>query len=60
MRSRPMLVLSRKENESIRIGDDITVVVVKIKGENVRIGIEAPLEVPVDRQEVYEKKEPVP
>lgn len=56
-----MLVLSRKENESIRIGDGITVVVVKIKGENVRIGIGAPLEVPVDRQEVYEKKkEPVP
>jgi len=56
-----MLVLSRKESESIRIGDDITVMVVKIKGENVRIGIEAPSQVPVDRQEVYEKKkEPVP
>ena len=49
-----MLVLSRKKNESIIINDDITVVVVEIRGDKVRLGIEAPKEVPVHRQEVYE------
>lgn len=49
-----MLVLSRKKNESIVINDDITVVVVEIRGDKVRLGIEAPKEVPVHRQEVYE------
>ena len=50
----PMLVLSRKKNESIVINDDITIVVVEIRGDKVRIGVEAPKEVPVHRNEVYE------
>lgn len=49
-----MLVLSRKKNESIVIGDNITVVVVEIRGDKVRLGIEAPTEVSVHRNEVYE------
>jgi len=49
-----MLVLSRKKNESIVINDDITIVVVEIRGDKVRLGIDAPKEVPVHRQEVYE------
>jgi carbon storage regulator len=49
-----MLVLSRKKNESIVINDNITVVVVEIRGDKVRLGIEAPKEVPVHRREVYE------
>ena len=49
-----MLVLSRKKNESIIINDDITIVVVEIRGDKVRLGIEAPKEVPVHRHEVYE------
>jgi carbon storage regulator len=49
-----MLVLSRKKNESIVINDDITVVVIEIRGDKVRLGIEAPKEVPVHRREVYD------
>ena len=49
-----MLVLSRKKNESIIINDDITIVVVEIRGDKVRLGIEAPKEIPVHRHEVYE------
>src|SRR5687768_18374066 len=49
-----MLVLSRKKNESIVINNDITIVVVEIRGDKVRLGVEAPKEVPVSRQEVYE------
>src|SRR4051794_31634433 len=49
-----MLVLSRKKNESIIINDDITIVVVEIRGDKVRLGVEAPKEVPVHRNEVYE------
>jgi len=49
-----MLVLSRKKNESIIINDDITVVVVEIRGDKVRLGIEAPKEVPVHRREVFD------
>ena len=49
-----MLVLSRKRNESIVINDDITIVVVEIRGDKVRLGIEAPKEVPVHRREVYD------
>ncbi len=49
-----MLVLSRKKNESIVINDDITIVVVEIRGDKVRLGIEAPKEVPVHRREVFD------
>jgi carbon storage regulator len=48
-----MLVLTRKSNQSIMIGDDIEVSVLAIMGEKVRIGIEAPRSVPVFRKEVY-------
>jgi carbon storage regulator len=49
-----MLVLSRKKNESIVINNDIIVTVVEIRGDKVRLGIVAPKEVPVHRQEVFE------
>lgn len=49
-----MLVLTRKRNESIVIGTDVTVQVVEIQGDKVRIGIEAPHEVPLHRREVFE------
>ena len=50
-----MLVLSRKLNESIVINYDIVVTVLGVQGDRVRLGIEAPGEIPVHRQEVYEK-----
>ena len=49
-----MLVLSRQRDESIMIGDKIVITVVDIRGDKVRLGIEAPQEIPVHRQEVYE------
>ena len=49
-----MLVLSRKKDEKIIIGDSITLMVVEIRGDKVRLGIEAPKEVAVHREEVYE------
>lgn len=49
-----MLVLTRAENERIKIGDDITIVVVELRGDKVRLGIEAPRDIPVHRQEVYD------
>ena len=49
-----MLVLSRQRDESIIIGDNIIVTVVDIRGDKVRLGITAPTETPVHRQEVYE------
>jgi len=49
-----MLVLSRKKNESIVINDDITIVIVEIRGDKVRLGIECPKEIPVHRREVYD------
>jgi len=53
-RRRMMLVLSRKRNESIVINDNVKVTIVDVKGDRVRVGIEAPKEVPVHRQEVYD------
>jgi carbon storage regulator len=50
-----VLVLTRKGNQSIMIGDEIEVSVLAIMGEKVRIGIDAPREVPVFRKEVYEE-----
>lgn len=49
-----MLVLSRHIDESIMIGDDVVITVVDIRGDKVRLGIEAPQSIPVHRQEVYE------
>ncbi len=49
-----MLVLSRKKNESIVINDDVRIVVVEIRGDKVRLGVEAPRDTPVHRHEVYE------
>ena len=49
-----MLVLSRKKNESIIINDNIVITVVDIRGDKVRLGIEAPKDVPVHRREVYD------
>jgi len=49
-----MLVLSRQRDESIMIGDHIVITIVDIRGDKVRLGIQAPAEVPVHRQEVYE------
>lgn len=49
-----MLVLSRQRDEKIMIGDDIVLTVVAIRGDRVRLGVEAPKETPVHRREVYE------
>ena len=49
-----MLVLSRQRDESIMIGDNIVVTIVDIRGDKVRLGINAPSEIPVHRQEVYD------
>ena len=49
-----MLVLSRKRDERIVIGDNIIITVVEVRGDKVRLGIEAPTEVPVHRQEVLD------
>ena len=50
-----MLVLTRKPQEKIRIGDDITVVVADIRVDKVRLGFDVPKEIPVHREEVYEQ-----
>lgn len=49
-----MLVISRKKDESVVIGDCIVITIVDIRGDKVRLGIEAPKEIAVHRQEVYE------
>jgi carbon storage regulator len=49
-----VLILTRKRNERIMIGDNIEVVIVDIRGEQVQLGISAPKDVPVHRREVYE------
>jgi carbon storage regulator len=49
-----MLVLSRQRDESIIIGDNVVVTVVDVRGDKVRLGIQAPREIPVHRREVYE------
>ncbi len=49
-----MLVLSRHRDESIMIGDDIVITIVDIRGDKVRLGIDAPQDIPVHRQEVYD------
>ena len=49
-----MLVLSRQRDESIMIGEDVVVTIVDVRGDRVRLGIDAPSEIPVHRREVYE------
>ncbi len=48
-----MLVLARRQNESIMIGDNVEITILEIRGEKVRLGINAPSEVPVHRKEIY-------
>ena len=49
-----MLVLSRRKNESIMVGEDIEIVITGVRGDRVRLGITAPKYVPVHRREIYE------
>jgi len=49
-----MLVLSRKKFDSVMVGDDVEISIVEIRGDKVRLGIEAPKEIPVHRREVYD------
>ncbi len=49
-----MLVLSRQRDESIMIGDKVVITIVDIRGDKVRLGIEAPQDIPVHRQEVFD------
>lgn len=50
-----MLVLTRKKDESIIIGDDVKITVVEVRGDQVKIGIDAPRSIPVHREEVYKE-----
>jgi carbon storage regulator len=50
-----MLVLTRKSGEAINVGDEITVTVLEIRGNQVRLGIQAPLDIAIHRKELYEK-----
>ncbi len=50
-----MLVLSRKPSESVNIGDEVKIVVLSVSGKQVRIGIEAPSNIAVHREEIYNK-----
>lgn len=50
-----MLILTRRLNETVKIGDDIDVTILGVKGGQVRLGVQAPRETPVHREEVYER-----
>jgi len=52
----PMLILTRRAGETLRIGDDVEVTVMAVNGAQVRIGIKAPRDVVVDREEIAERK----
>lgn len=51
-----MLILTRRVGEALKIGDDVTITVLSVRGQQVRIGIDAPKHVSVDREEIYKKK----
>lgn len=55
MEVKTMLILTRRVNETLMIGDDVTVTVLSINGNQVRIGVNAPRHIPVHREEIYEK-----
>jgi carbon storage regulator len=57
-RAAALLVLTRKVHQSIMIGDDIEIVVLEVRGEQVRVGIKAPKDVTVHRQEIYTQIHP--
>jgi len=50
-----MLILTRRQGETLMIGDDVTVTVLSVKGNQVRIGVEAPKHVPVHRKEIWDR-----
>jgi len=50
-----MLILTRKLGETVMVGDNITVAIVGVKGTQVRLGISAPIDVPVHREEIYDR-----
>lgn len=50
-----MLILTRRSNESVKVGDDVTITVLGIRGNTVRIGVAAPKSIPVHREEIYER-----
>jgi carbon storage regulator len=52
-----MLILTRRPQETIRVGEDITITILAIEGNKVRVGIAAPRNIVVDREEIYERKQ---
>lgn len=50
-----MLILTRRVEEKLRIGDDVTITILDVKGKQVRIGVEAPADVSVHREEIYQR-----